>query len=96
MKEDAVVTCCDFTMVGDVTKYLNLVHCVASDLGLGGWVSTAASGNLIGRAMGSRTNISHFKWWLQYVAPGNALMQDSRYLESVNTRLSDLGDFHVM
>ncbi len=86
----------DFTLVGHVSRYSTQVYLVATYLNLGGWVSSAASGNLIGRAMGSSRDVHDFKCWLRYVAPGLALTQDSHYVDRIHTTTQDLSGFAVM
>ncbi len=87
----------DFTIVGsDVRRHDKLVKEVAEYARLAGWVSTAASGNLIGRAVGRARDVADFKCWLQYVGPGIALTQDTRYTDRITTTTEDLGVFEVM
>ncbi len=86
----------DFTIVGNVRNHEAQVKVVATALNLGGWVSTAASGNLIGRGIGREVDIVHFKWWLHYVAPGHAMTQDAQYYENITTKTEDLTAFDVI
>ncbi len=94
--EADLVRAVDFTLIGKFANYEKQVQSVAEYLNLGGWVAIAASGNLIGRAMGRSKDVCDFKNWLCYVAPGYALTQETKYVENVRTRISDLDGFHVM
>ena len=87
----------DFTIVGaDVKEHEGQVKSVADYLRLAGWVATASSGNLIGRAVGRDRDIMDFKNWLMYVVPWIVLTQGATYTDRITTTTEDLGEFEIM